>query len=213
MSSDSLDFTNLTCGAFAESLAAREPVPGGGGAAAYVGALGAALASMVSNYTIGKKRYAAVEADVRHVLARATRIRAELVALVDADARAYALVARAHKLPKDDPDRPRAVEAALHEAALPPYRMMVSCARAVALHEELAEKGSRMLAADVACGAVLCRAAMEAASVNVFANTSLMGDRARAAELEQEADALLSEWRPRADAVAAGVVDALRKEA
>lgn len=213
MSSDSLDFTNLTCGEFAESLAARRPVPGGGGAAAYVGALGAALASMVSNYTIGKKRYADVEPDVRHVLATATRIRAELVALVDADAQAYALVARAHALPKDDPERPAAVESALHKAALPPYRMMISCARAVALHEELAAKGSRMLVADVACGAVLCRAAMEAAAVNVFANTSLMGDRSRAAELEAEADALLSEWRPRADAIASATIVDLRKGA
>ena len=77
----STGLATLAAADFAERLAAREPVPGGGGAAALVGALGAALASMVANYTVGKPRYAAVEADVRLALAQAERIRHELLVL------------------------------------------------------------------------------------------------------------------------------------
>lgn len=208
----STSLTALTVAAFAERLAAREPVPGGGGAAALVGALGAALASMVANYTVGKPRYADVEADVRHALAAAGRIRHELLVLVDEDARAYGQVSCAYALPKGDPARASAVEAALHEAALPPYRTMVACARAIAVLEELGEKGSRMLLSDVACGAHLCRAALEASSVNVYVNTASMADRARARELESECEALLAEWAPRAAELAAAMTAKVRRE-
>ena len=208
----STGLTTLAAVDFAERLAAREPVPGGGGAAALVGALGAALASMVANYTVGKPRYAAVEADVRLALAQAERIRHWLLVLVDEDARAYGLVSAAYALPREDPARTDAVEAALHEAALPPYRTMVSCARALMALEELGQKGSRMLLSDVACGAHLCRAAMEASSVNVYVNTASMRDRVRAAELERECDALLAEWVPRARELSAAMTAKVRRE-
>lgn len=208
----STSLTALPAAAFAERLAAREPVPGGGGAAALAGALGAALASMVANYTVGKPRYADVETDVRHALAAAGRIRRELLVLVDEDARAYSLVSAAYALPKGDPGRARAVEAALHEAALPPYRTMVACARALAVLEELGEKGSRMLLSDVACGAHLCRAALEASAVNVYVNTASMADRDRACELESECEALLAQWAPRAAELACAMTAKVRRE-
>ena len=115
-------------------------------------------------------------------------------------------------LPREDPTRADAVEAALHEAALPPYRSMVSCARALMALEELGQKGSRMLLSDVACGAHLCRAAMEASSVNVYVNTAPMRDRVRAAELERECDALLAEWVPRARELSAAMIAKVRRE-
>lgn len=212
MSSDSLDLAALTCEGFAERLAAREPVPGGGGASAYVGALGAALASMVGNYTVGKPRYASVEGDVRALMAAASRERHELLKLVGEDARAYGLVSAAYALPKGDPARADVIEAALHEAAIPPYRIMVACARTIATLEELGEKGSRLLLSDVACGVLLCRAALESASINVYVNTAAMRDRARAAELDAQCEALLAEWCPRAQALAARVTAQVRRE-
>lgn len=212
MSSDSLDLNSLTCCAFAERLAAREPVPGGGAASAYVGALAAALASMVGNFTVGKPRYADVEADVRQVLAAASRLRHELTKLAAEDARAYGLVSAAYALPKGDPARTEAVEAALHEAVLPPYRTMVACGRTLDLLDELAQKGSRMLLSDVACGAILARAAMESAAVSVCVNTAAMTDRARAAELDAESEALLSRYVPMAEAIAQGIAASIRRE-
>ena len=212
MSSDSLDLTNLTCGAFAEQLAARTPVPGGGAASAYVGALAAALASMVGNFTVGKPRYADVEGDVRAMLARASRLRDELLRLAAEDARAYGLVSDAYALPKGDPARAEAVEAALHEAVLPPYRTMVACARVISLLGELSQKGSRMLQSDVACGALLARAALESASVSVFVNTSAMSDRQRADELDAECDALLSRSVGEAEAIASSITASIRRD-
>ena len=212
MSPDSLDLNDLSCGAFAEQLAARTPVPGGGAASAYVGALAAALASMVGNFTVGKPRYADVEDDVRVALARASRLRDELIRLAGEDARAYALVSDAYALPKGDPFRDEAVEAALHEATLPPYRTMVACARVITLLGELSQKGSRMLRSDVACGAMLARAALESASVSVLVNTSAMTDRARAAELDAECKALLARSVGEAEAIASAITASMRRD-
>ena len=84
-----MDTANQTCGAFLDALASKAPVPGGGGASALAGALGAALCTMVGNFTVGKKKYAAVEEDVKALMARAEDIRARLLAQVDADAAAF----------------------------------------------------------------------------------------------------------------------------
>ena len=99
----------------------------------------------------------------------------------------------------------------LHVAAMPPYRIMDACGRALALLEDMADKGSRQLLSDVACGAVFCRAAMQGASLTLFANTTSMKDRARAEELETACDELLDTWLPRADALARRASDAARK--
>ncbi|MCI7656182.1 MAG: cyclodeaminase/cyclohydrolase family protein, partial [Collinsella sp.] len=107
--------------------------------------------------------------------------------------------------------RPAAIQDALHVAAMPPYRIMDACGRALALLEDMADKGSRQLLSDVACGAVFCRAAMQGASLTLFANTTSMKDRARAEELEAACDDLLDTWLPRADALARRAADAARK--
>ena len=89
--------------------------------------------------------------------------------------------------------------------------MMRQIAKAIELLEEMGEKGSRMLLSDVGCGALLCRAALEAASLNVFVNTKTLADRAFAESVEAECDALLAEYGPRAEACAAKVMAHIRK--
>lgn len=200
-----------TCRDFAEALAAREPVPGGGSASAYVGALGASLCSMVARYGACNPRFAEVEDDLRHAVAASGRIGFELLELVEEDVRAYGLVSAAYGMERDNPHRSEVIQDALHEAALPPYRIMVACSRALALLEEMADKSSRQLLSDVACGAVFCRAALQSASLTLFANTTSMKDRERAEELECECDALLDTWLPRADGLAKRAADAARK--
>ncbi len=199
-----------SCREFSERLAAHEPIPGGGGASAYVGALGTALCTMVCHYTKGKPAYAAYDERTAHTIAATGHIRHELLELVDEDARAYECVTRAYALPRTDPGRPAAVEHALHTAAVPPYRIMVACARSLALLEELGDHVSKLLISDVACGALMCRAALQSASLTLYANTTAMADRECARELEAECDSLLATWLPRADALAQTAARAVR---
>lgn len=204
---------NLSCAEFAEALASRQPVPGGGGAAAYAGALGAALASMVGNFTAGKKRYARYEDDIRHMLEAAEAIRQRLIALVDEDAEAFSPLSRAYGIPREDPRRAEVLEETTRAAIVAPVEMMHQCCEAIELLEELCEKGSRMLLSDVGCGALLCRAALEAASLNVFVNTKVLaslGCAESAKRIEAECVALLAAWCPRAEAVGAKVVALIR---
>lgn len=203
--------TERSCASFAEVLAARESVPGGGGAAALVGALGVALGSMVGNFTTGKKRYADVEDDIRRMLADGEAIRLTLLELVEEDAAAFYPLSQAYGIPKEDPARAQVLEDATKNACAAPVEMMRQIAKAIELLEEMGEKGSRMLLSDVGCGALLCRAALEAASLNVFVNTKMLADRAFAESVEAECDALLAEYGPRAEACAAKVMAHIRK--
>src|SRR3982750_4277400 len=106
---------------FVGSVASSNPVPGGGSVAAHAGALAAALAQMVAGLTVGKKKYAAVDAEMKEVALRATGLGNQLAALVKRDAEAYALVSDAYKLPKEPADaaarRSETVTSALLKAA------------------------------------------------------------------------------------------------
>ena len=193
--------TNQSCTAFASALASKAPVPGGGGASALVGALGAALASMVANYTIGKKKYAAVEDDVKAVLARAEALREKLLALVEEDAAAFEPLSRAYAIPKDDPGRDAVMEDCLRAAAAPPMELLRLSCQAIDLHRELMDKGSVMVLSDVGTGVIFCWAALYGAALNVKVNTKLMKDRACAEAMNAEADALVDKYWKIADQV------------
>lgn len=124
-------FINYTCADFAEILASKESVPGGGGAAALTGALGAALCSMVGNFTIGKKKYAAVEDDVKAILNKAAILREQLLRLVDADAQAFAPLSKAYAISKEDPHRDTVLEEATLNACKAPMEMVRRCCTAL----------------------------------------------------------------------------------
>ena len=196
-----MEMMHKTCETFLEELASKAPAPGGGGAAALVGAVGAALGNMVGCLTAGKPKYAAVEADILALNAQAAALRLRLQSLVEADAAAFTPLARAYGIPKDDPARPAVMAKALEEAAAVPLEIMAACAEAIALLEGYEAKGSVLAVSDAGCGALFCRAALEAAGLNVAVNTRLMADRTRAAALDGRAAALLEEYVPRAEAV------------
>ena len=177
-----------SCQDFTKLLASKTPVPGGGGAAALVGALGAALCSMVGNFTVGKKKYAEFEDDVKSILVKAGELQARLLELVDKDAEAFAPLAEAYGIPKDDPERESRLEAALLNACTAPIEMIKCCDEVVDLLKEMLEKGSKLLISDVGCGAVLCRAAVESAAINVFVNTALLKNREDSEKLESLVD-------------------------
>ena len=209
-----MELMNLSCEAFLEDLAGSAPAPGGGGAAALVGAAGAALGNMVGSLTIGKKKYAAVEADILILNRRAAALRKRLEGLVQADADAFTPLAAAYKLPKETPEqqahKAAVLEAALEEACAVPLEIMSACCEGIALAAEYAEKGSVMAVSDAGCAALFCKAALQAAGLNVSINTRLMADKAHAAALNAQADAMLAEFVPQADQIYEKLTHSLR---
>ena len=206
------NFSQFSCSDFAHVLASKTSVPGGGGAAAMVGALSAALCSMAANFTAGKKKYAAYEPDVQRILAEAEALRQMLLTLVDADADGFEPLAKAYAIPKEDPGRDAVMEQATLGACHAPMQMLFACADVMILLEELLEKGSRLLLADVGCGTYLCKAAMESAALSVFVNTAALKDRKTAAGIELQVDQILKTYLPLADKIAAEVTATIRKE-
>ena len=179
---------------FLEALASSAPTPGGGGAAALCGALGIALGNMVGNLTLGKKKYADVQGDIAELNAKAEALRDGFVALVDADAEAFAPLSRAYSIPKDDPARDEIMEPALLKAAEAPLEIMRKCAEALELISGYAAKGSALAISDAGCAAALCGAAMEAAALNVKINTKSMKYRAVADNINAEMNELLQKY-------------------
>ncbi len=199
-----------TVTAFTEELASPAPVPGGGGASALAGAIGISLGDMVGELTTGKKKYADVEEDIRSLMERAQALRVRLLEFVDGDAEAFAPLAKAYSIPRDDPDRDTVMESALRTACSVPMDILRACAEAVDIIEEFAAKGSRLAVSDAGCGAILCKAAMQAASLNIYINTKSMKDRACARALEAEADGLLARYTLKADEIYTSVLNGIR---
>ena len=180
-----------------------------------MGAVAAALASMVGNLTVGKKTYAAVEPQVKEHLEQLEALRGDLLGLIDADAAAFKPLAAAYGLPKDTPEQKQAKEealqAALRDACLVPLRIMEVCCVVLSEARFMAENGSKLAVSDAGASALLARAAAEAASLNVFINTGTMADRELAASFEKQADELIERANAEAELVGTLVIGAIRK--
>ncbi len=198
-------FIGLDSEQFVEVLASKAPVPGGGGASALVGAIGCALGNMVGSLTVGKKKYADVEADIIALKEKADVLQKELLKLVDEDAEAFEPLAKAYGMPKETEEekaeKARVMEAALKTACMVPLKIMHKCCEAIDLIEEFAAKGSRLALSDAGVGAAFCRAALYGASLNVFINTKAMADRDYASKLNKEADEMMEAYGARAEKI------------
>ena len=183
--------------AFAAAVASPVPAPGGGSVAAHVGALGAALAQMVAGLTVGRKKYAAVDAEMRELGLKAAELAAELHKLVERDAKSYEAVTIAYKLPKDTPEQERlrttAIDGALVGAAQVPIETARACAAVAALASTAADLGNVNAASDAGVAALLAEAACRGAVYNVKINVSSMTDKSLGTKLLGEADAILRE--------------------
>jgi len=171
-----------TLNGWIDELAGAAPTPGGGSAAALAGALAAALVAMVARLTVGRKAYAAVEAQAREILAEAERLRAELRRLVDEDAAAYEGVSAAYKMPKSDARRAGAIDDALLAASRPPADVVKLGRRVLALAQTIEHIGNQNAASDARVAGMLARTAIDGATENVNVNLAGMSDRARAKE-------------------------------
>ena len=205
-----MKFIDKSCVEFVEVLASKAAVPGGGGASALVGAVGMALGSMVGNLTLGKKKYADVEADIAALLDKAAALQAELLLLIDEDAAVFEPLSKAYGIPKDDPTREQVMEDALKLACTVPLDIMRLSARAIELQDEFAKKGSVLALSDAGVGVIFCKAAMQGASLNVFINTGAMTDKGYAGSIEAEADAMLAKYCVLADEIYDSVTARLR---
>ena len=195
---------------FLSELSSNAPVPGGGGASAAVGAFAAALGMMVTNLTIGKKKYADYEEEVKAVRDRLEGLRDQLIDLVDGDAVAFEPLSTAYSIPKDDPERDTIMENALYEASVVPMSIMETVLAAAKELEVLVEKGSKLAVSDVGVGILFAQAAIEGASLYVYINTKSMKDRERAAALDAKADAIIAEGAALKARIYDGVLAAIK---
>ncbi len=199
---------------FLEALSSKEPVPGGGGASAAVGAFASALGMMVANLTAGKKTYAAVEEEILETKERLLTLQKELIRLTDEDAKAFEPLSRAYGLPRETEEekaeRARIMEAALYEASRVPLQIMQTVRQVMELLRILGEKGSRIAISDVGVGILFAQAALEGASLNIYINTRLMQEKEQAARLNAEADALIREARTLKEEIYLAVLEKIR---
>lgn len=195
---------------FIGALSSNAPVPGGGGASATVGALAAALGMMVTNLTIGKKKYVDYEEALIRCRSELEGLRDRLITLTDKDAEAFEPLSRAYSLPKDAPDYERIMEEALLTASLAPLEIMDTALECAHVLEVLVEKGSRLAISDVGVGIYFAQAAIEGASLNVYINTKMMKDRTRAEALNDRADAIIREGAALKEKISAATLAAIR---
>ncbi len=209
-----MGFTKGTCEEFVEVLASKAPVPGGGGASALVGAIGMALGNMVGSLTVGKKKYADVEADIIAMKEKATALQADFLRLVEADAEAFEPLSKAYGMPRETEEekaeKARVMAIVLKDACAVPMEIMEKCCEAIDVIEEFAAKGSALAISDAGVGVVFCKAALLGASLNVFINTKSMADKEYAASLNEKADKMIADYSKKADEIFAAVNARLR---
>ena len=205
-----MSFLDYTIRDFTDELASKAAVPGGGGASALVAALGAALGTMVGNLTVGKKKYADVEADIVLLMEQAEMLRNELLQAVDDDAKGFEPLSRAYSIPKDDPDRDEIMESCLCDAAAVPMKILRLSAKVIELQRDFAEKGSALAVSDAGTGVVFCWAALYGAALNVKINTKMMKNRECAEEMNAEVSELMEKYWKLADEVYEGVFERMK---
>lgn len=199
--------TDLTVAEFSEITASARSAPGGGSATALAGALAAALAAMVARLTAGRKRYAAYDAEMVAVREEADALRLRLLALVDADTRAYEQVLAAFKMPRETPSqaarRTGAIQTALRAATETPLAVAGACRDVLRLAATAAHHGNRTATSDARAGAWLAYAALQGAAINVRTNLGLI----RETHFSAQSTAQLSEIVAGAEAALARALE------
>lgn len=194
-----------SCLKFINQLASKAPVPGGGGAAALVSSLGAALGSMVGNLTAGKEKYADVEEDIQILLKKSEALIMRLNQLVEKDAAVFEPLAKAYGMPietaEERAEKERVLQEALIQATRVPLAVAECSLEGIRLLDQYARKGSRLAVSDAGVGAVFCKAAIQGSKLNVMINLKLMKDEALKTELNRKMTALEREGLRLADEV------------
>ncbi len=208
-------YTEKSCKKFIEAAASKEPVPGGGSVAALAGALGTSLGHMVGALTVGKKKYADVEEEMMELMKEGRALQKDLLDLVQADIDMFEPLSKLYSMKAENDEeiaeRDRLMEEALEHASAVPLQIMDKCGRAIELSVAFAKRGSKIAVSDAGSSAILCKAALQAASLNVFINTKMMQNRARAEELNELCAIKMMKYTSLADEVFECVSNQLKK--
>ncbi len=194
-------FVKYSLEEFVDALASKAAVPGGGGASALAASLGIALGNMVGEFTVGKKKYADAEEELRACMVRAKDLSRKFLNCIERDAAAFEPLSKAYAIPKDDKNRDIIMENCLRDAAKVPMEILRLVCEAIKLEERFAVLGSMMIQSDAAVGASILRSSLLGAAVNVKINTKSMKDREYADSVNKEVDALVEEYLPLADSI------------
>lgn len=209
-----MDYNNINCKEFLSELSSKAPAPGGGGASALAGAIAAALGNMVGSLTVGKKKYAGVEAEIKEAMGKASELQDCLYELIRRDAEAFEPLAACYGMKSDTEEEKKIkeekMEKCLVNAAAVPLQIMKCCCETLDLIRIFAEKGSVMAVSDAGCGAAICKGALLSAALNVFINTKSMKNKETAEKIEKEADKMLNAYCVAADEIFASVYSSLR---
>jgi formiminotetrahydrofolate cyclodeaminase len=180
---------------FLNRLASADPTPGGGSAAAIMGAAGAALVSMVCNVSIGKKGCEAAEPELRGVFGQSETLRRRLTAMVQDDVSAFDGLMAAYKLPKGTEDdkarRTEAIQVSLKRATQVPLECARACGELIALARSAGEHGYQHVISDAGVGVSAAYAGLRSAALNVFINAPALRDRGFASQTVREIERLL----------------------
>jgi formiminotetrahydrofolate cyclodeaminase len=205
--------TELSCRDFAAELAAKKPVPGGGGAAALAGALGTALNSMVVNYSLGKKKLLQFEEQHMDILKRAENLRIKMLDLVEKDAESFEPLSKAYIMPKETVQEQAVKEETLQKclkaACEAPLETLRLSYEGILLHEELIEICTKTIVSDVGVGIQCLKAAINSAYLNVLINLNSITDEEYVKENMESSKILLQGGNKKADEVYERVVEIL----
>ncbi|UNC93876.1 cyclodeaminase/cyclohydrolase family protein [Candidatus Contubernalis alkalaceticus] len=204
-----------TCVDFLDVLSSKAPVPGGGGAAALGGAIGMALSNMVGNLTVGKKKYADVEDEVKELLAQGYKVLEELIVLVDKDAEVFEPLSKAYGLPTETDEQKKFKADTMEEcsklACTVPMDIMRKSYEGIKIHERMGQIGSKLAISDVGCGVVFLKAALVSGMQNVLINVNSIKDEEYVKNTSEEMKRLLEDGNRVADETLQLVIDKLTK--
>lgn len=209
-----MGFSTVPCNEFVEVLASKAPVPGGGGASALVAAVGTALGNMVGSLTVGKKKYAEVEAEMYELKAKCDQLQSDFLRLIERDAEVFEPLSKAYGMPRETEEekaeKARVMAIVLKDACSVPMEIMEKCCEAIDIIAEFAAKGSALAISDAGVGVAFCKAALKGASLNVYINTKSMADKELAAELNAKCDHMLEVYTVKADEIFDSVLGRLK---
>lgn len=198
-------FAEKTCDQVITELAAKAPVPGGGGASALVGALGTALGNMVGSFTKGKKKFADVEETIISLQEKCDHLQNKFLKLMDEDAENFTPLSKAYGMKEDTEEqraeKARVMEEATVNACRVPEEIMAHCCEAIDVLEEFLKVGNPLLVSDVGVGVLCCKAALYGASLNVYINTSSMQNKEKASSINERTGEMLNAYGKKADAI------------
>ena len=199
---------------FIENLSSKSPAPGGGGSAALSGAQGMALAAMVCNLTIGKKKYIEFDAELKNILEKSILMQGRFLDLIEEDKNNFIPLSNAYGLPSETEEEKNIkltyMEEALKTACKTPYEVVELAYEGILHHQRLLNISSKLVISDVGVGVQNLRTAILAGQMNILINTKLMKDRVHAQEMENHISELVQKGIKIADEISINVLERMK---